>query len=83
LQKYTYFTDFLLGLSLPASPKFGQTFLPFLDPLPDIGDIAGARLAGNINSGMLISRSLTSFSTEELVELDLPGMDDGAATTSL
>lgn len=72
----------LLGLSLPASPKFGQTFLSFLDPLPDIGDIASARLAGNINSGMLISRSLTGFSTEELVELDLLGIDDSAATTS-
>jgi hypothetical protein len=82
LQKYTYSTDFLLGLSLSASLQFGQTFLPFLDLLPDIGDIAGARLAGNINSGMLISDPLPA-SAEELVELDPLDMDDGAATTSL
>src|ERR1700733_14329073 len=83
----SYSVAFLRGLSLPTSLTFGLAFLPFRAPLPaDQDDVmVGARLAGNTNSGMLISISLTGLSAdEELVELDLRlGIEGGAAATSL
>ena len=83
----SYSVAFLRGLSLPTSLTFGLAFLPFRAPLPadQVDVVVVARLAGNTNSGMLISKSLTGLrADEELVELDLRlGIQGGAAATSL
>jgi len=78
-----YSAGFLLGLSRLPSPRLGLTLLPNLEALPIPATIAGARLGGSLSSGMLMSRSRTGLSADELLELDFLGAVWGAEATSL